>query len=101
MNNFNVVGILFGYFRPTETDVTKEVNYNKVVPTSPEQNVSGPNEENQVALCCMENGETSMETAVNVIQDISSDEARKTSRKGKFKYCCFLPQLEFGKKLSG
>ncbi|KAF7804215.1 START-2 domain protein [Senna tora] len=80
--------------RKTGTNViSKEVNYNKVVPASPKKNLSRPIEANQVALCSLENGAADIPSIVNGIQDIASDRS-KTRRKGKYKYCCFLPQLK-------
>ncbi|XP_054813573.1 uncharacterized protein LOC129314232 [Prosopis cineraria] len=76
----------------------KEVNYNKVVPASPEpeQNVSFP-------ICYSENGATEIPTLNQntldsgkqsdavTIQDTSSDQPKKSSRLKKHQYCCFLP----------
>ncbi|XP_028777606.1 uncharacterized protein LOC114734213 isoform X1 [Neltuma alba] len=76
----------------------KEVNYNKVVPASPEQNVSVP-------ICSSEKGATKTPTLdlktldsneqsdVDAIQDMSSDQPKKSSGLKKHQHCCFLPLL--------
>ncbi|KAF7818877.1 uncharacterized protein G2W53_024332 [Senna tora] len=86
----------------TPSSSFKEVNYNKVVPASPEQNVSVPNEASQVTSCSLENGASGIQildqtmdidkqSNAIAIQDMSSDQPKKSSRKKTYKYCCFLP----------
>ncbi|XP_027365085.1 uncharacterized protein LOC113872062 [Abrus precatorius] len=77
--------------RYTETNSNlREVNSNKVVPTSSEKNLSRPIEATQVASHSLENGAVFDQTTIrnkqlnaNLVQDVSSDYADKSSRKIK------------------
>lgn len=102
--------ILFCSFSHTGKNPNlKEVNYNKVVPASPEENLSRPIEASQVASYSLENGTTlgqtdavqdmSLDDPKNssrqkksnslVTQGISSDVPKQSSRQKKYRYCCF------------
>ncbi|XP_057423137.1 uncharacterized protein LOC130717048 isoform X3 [Lotus japonicus] len=94
---------------------SKEVNSNKVVPTSSEQNLSRPIESSQVASYSLENGAIEDQTTCNnklvdadfepcVLSDdkdkstcqtkentiVTKDVPNKLSRHKKYLYCCFL-----------
>ncbi|KAK7244766.1 hypothetical protein RIF29_39592 [Crotalaria pallida] len=107
-------------FSHTGTNLnTKEVNYSKVVPASPEQNHSRPIEESQVASFSLKNGtkldhtrfdnkpldtdavqDMSSDDPKNstrqkksntlVTQGISSDVPKQSSKQKKHRYCCFM-----------
>ncbi|KAK7337338.1 hypothetical protein VNO77_17905 [Canavalia gladiata] len=85
-------------FRHTGTNPNlKEANYNKVVPASPEQNLSKSIEAGD--SYSLKNGTTLDHTICDnkhlnsdVVQDISSDDLKKSSREIKYRYCCFLNQ---------
>lgn len=75
-----------------------------MVPASPEQNVSVPNEASQIALGSLENGATEIPTLdqtmssnkepnVVAVQDMSSDQPKKSRRRKNDHYCCFLPPI--------
>ncbi|XP_027351643.1 uncharacterized protein LOC113862707 [Abrus precatorius] len=75
----------------------KEVNYNKVVPASAEQNLSAPTGASQADLYSSKNGTTldqticsNMQLNSDTVQDVSSDDLKKSSREMKYRYCCFL-----------
>lgn len=90
--------ILFGSFRHTgpNPDI-KEVNYKKVVPASPEQNLSRSIEASHGDSYSMKNG-TIMDQTIcdtkqlnsDVVQDMSSDDLKKSTREIKYRYCCFM-----------
>ncbi|KAK7284762.1 hypothetical protein RJT34_19515 [Clitoria ternatea] len=69
----------------------KEVNhYNKVVPASPEQNLSRSIEACQVDSYSLKNGTTLDEINSEANHDISSDDLNRSSRDIKYRFCCFL-----------
>ncbi|KAI9090679.1 hypothetical protein K1719_028532 [Acacia pycnantha] len=91
--------------RTSTSSNLKEVNYNKVVPASPEQhNVS-------VLISSLEYGTTETPTLdqkkldsikqsdVDAVQDMSSDQLKKPSRLKKNQHCCFLPSLRRNRSL--
>ncbi|KAG4916544.1 hypothetical protein GLYMA_19G201300v4 [Glycine max] len=84
-------------FRHTGTNANKEVNYKKVVPASPEQNLSRPMEANQADSYSLKNGTTLDQTIYDnkqlnsdAVQDMSSDDLKKSTREIKYRYCCFM-----------
>ncbi|XWS56095.1 hypothetical protein CRYUN_Cryun09bG0057000 [Craigia yunnanensis] len=64
---------------------SKEVNHNKVVPASPQQNVSIPIETNQVALNSYGNGTIK----ANGFHENGPNEVKKLSNWKKHRSCCF------------
>ncbi|KAJ7975896.1 Polyketide cyclase/dehydrase and lipid transport superfamily protein [Quillaja saponaria] len=83
---------------------SKEVNCNRVVPASPEQNLSISNEASQVALCSSKNEATEVMSSdqtphsneeinfvTNGIQDTTLIIPKKSTRQRKHPYCCFFP----------
>ncbi|KAK4281746.1 hypothetical protein QN277_013203 [Acacia crassicarpa] len=85
--------------RTSTSSNLKEVNYNKVVPASPEQhNVS-------VLISSLDYGTTEIPTLdqktldrnkqsdVDAVQGMSSDQLKKSGRLKKNQHCCFLPSL--------
>ncbi|XP_022743163.1 uncharacterized protein LOC111294196 isoform X2 [Durio zibethinus] len=74
----------------------REVNHNKVVPASPQQNVSIPVETNQVALNSYGNGTIE----ANGFHENGPNEVKQSSNWRKHRFCCFgfysgqpMPQL--------
>ncbi|KAI4348856.1 hypothetical protein L6164_009526 [Bauhinia variegata] len=75
---------------------SKEVDYNKVVPTSPEHKFSRPNEASQVSSLTNKVIETPAMEQNNLGDkqlEASSDEPKMSKRWKKYQYCCILPQL--------
>ncbi|KAJ7971344.1 Polyketide cyclase/dehydrase and lipid transport superfamily protein [Quillaja saponaria] len=81
---------------------SKEVNCNRVVPASPEQNLPIPNEASQFALCSSKNEATEVmcldqtlhsnkeiNFVTNSIRDTTLNIPKKSSRQRKYRYCCF------------
>ncbi|RDX76462.1 Dihydroneopterin aldolase 2 [Mucuna pruriens] len=74
----------------------KEVNYKKVVPTSPEQNLSRPIEASQGDSYSLKNGTILDHTICDNKQlnndavQVSTDDLKKSSREIKYRYCCFM-----------
>ncbi|XP_039004222.1 uncharacterized protein LOC120131261 [Hibiscus syriacus] len=64
--------------------LSKEVNHNKVVPTSPQQNVI-PAETNQVGLNHHENGTNK----TNRLHEKGVNDVEKLSKWRKHRFCCF------------
>ncbi|CAL0310019.1 unnamed protein product [Lupinus luteus] len=104
----------------------KEVDYKKIVPASPEKNLSRSIEATQVASDSLKNGSTMDQTRCNnkplnidTVQDISSDDPKNSTcqkklntlvtqgissdvpkepkRQRKYRYCCFLHNLNTSK----
>ncbi|XVF55900.1 hypothetical protein PTKIN_Ptkin06aG0073500 [Pterospermum kingtungense] len=69
--------------------VSKEVTHNKVVPASPQQNVSIPMETNLVALNSYGNGTTK----ANGFHENGLNEVKKLSNRRKHKLCCFFSSI--------
>ncbi|CAJ1881863.1 unnamed protein product [Sphenostylis stenocarpa] len=75
----------------------KEVNYKKVVPASPDRNLSRPIEANQVDSYSLKNGRTMEQTISDdkqlnsdAVKDIRSEDMKKSTREMKYRYCCFM-----------
>ncbi|XVF76052.1 hypothetical protein PTKIN_Ptkin13bG0235700 [Pterospermum kingtungense] len=64
---------------------SREVNHNKVVPASPQQNVSIPIETNRVALNSYENGTIN----ANGFHENGVNEIKKLNNQRKHRFCCF------------
>ncbi|XP_019426400.1 PREDICTED: uncharacterized protein LOC109334869 isoform X2 [Lupinus angustifolius] len=76
----------------------KEVDYKKVVPASPKQNLSRPIEATMDQTICNNkplNIDTVQDMSSNtlVTQGISSDVPKQPKRQKKYRYCCFLHNL--------
>lgn len=74
---------VFGSIRQTEINPNlKEVNHKKVAPASADHNLSRPVEVNQIDSYSLKNGTT--------VQDISSEDMKKSTREIRYRYCCFM-----------
>ncbi|KAL3029780.1 hypothetical protein AAZX31_03G184000 [Glycine max] len=85
-------------FRHTGTNPNlKEVNYKKIVPASPEQNLSIPIETSQADSYSLKNGTILDQTTCDnkqlnsdAVQDMTSYDLKKSTREMKYRYCCFM-----------
>nr|KYP56973.1 hypothetical protein KK1_003224 [Cajanus cajan] len=75
----------------------KEVNYNKVVPASLEQSLSRPIEASLADSYSLKNGTILDQTICDdeqlnsdAVQDMSSDDLKKSTREIKYRFCCFM-----------
>lgn len=90
--------ILFGSIRHAGTNGNvKEVNYNKVVPASLEQSLSRPIEASLADSYSLKNGTILDQTICDdeqlnsdAVQDMSSDDLKKSTREIKYRFCCFM-----------
>ncbi|KAK7378880.1 hypothetical protein VNO80_04328 [Phaseolus coccineus] len=79
-------------FRHTGTNLNlKEVNYKKVAPASPKHNLSRPMEERQVDSYSLEQTiSDNMQLNNYAVQDMCSEDLKKSTREMKYRYCCFM-----------
>ncbi|XP_052729107.1 uncharacterized protein LOC108326916 isoform X2 [Vigna angularis] len=85
-------------FRQTETNPNlKEVNHKKVEPASPDHSLSRTVEVNQIDSYSLKNGTTVEQTISDnkqlnnyAVQDISSEDMKKSTREIRYRYCCFM-----------
>jgi hypothetical protein len=86
----------FGSFRHTETNPnTKEVNFKKVVPAFPNENLIETRQVDSYTGQDLSSGEpikSSRQKNINnlVTQGISSDVPKQLSKKKNYRYCCFM-----------
>ncbi|KAI4300600.1 hypothetical protein L6164_033957 [Bauhinia variegata] len=79
---------------------SNEENYNKVVPASPEQNLSRPIEARQVSSIngAVEIPDMEQTRHGNKQLGVSSDGPKKSKSWNKYHYCCILPQVKRKRK---
>ncbi|KAL9332170.1 hypothetical protein ACSQ67_001780 [Phaseolus vulgaris] len=85
-------------FRHTETNLNlKEVNYKKVAPASPKHNLSRAMEERKVDSFSLKNGRIVEQTISDnmqlnnyAVQDMCSEDLKKSTKEMKYRYCCFM-----------
>jgi hypothetical protein len=86
----------FGSFRHTETNPnTKEVNFKKVVPAFPNENLIETRQVDSYTGQDLSSGEpikSNRQKNINnlVTQGISSDVPKQLSKKKNYRYCCFM-----------
>jgi len=89
---------IFGPIRHTETNLNlKEVNYKKVAPASPKHNLSRAMEERKVDSFSLKNGRIVEQTISDnmqlnnyAVQDMCSEDLKKSTKEMKYRYCCFM-----------